>query len=713
MPFGTVEAAMNTAGEGDFETRPVVAAEMAEAQYVTAKTAVWWDIENCQVPKGVDAHGIAQNISSALEKMNYRGTVSISAFGDTNRIPPHIQQALNSTGIALNHVPAGAKDASDKKILVNMFCWALDNPAPANFMLISGDRDFSDALHQLRLRRYNVLLAQPRKASVPLVHAAKTVWLWTSLSAGGNPLSRAESLQLIANATPTASGSTQECVPSSQPLDSNPDTRRILDNKFKVKYLPKPSSNHQPAVPKVQECKANNNQRQQQLGQGKMIKKPYEPSVSTAPPVVVATSNGNAFPGNVMSNPQNQYNYAPRPVPFPPRQPYPNANPSWNNGNSIPNHAQNYYPNAARPGPPNMRPPYGNVFRPYRTENMNPPMGNGFRPMPPPRNDGPRFPSPPLMAAPDLSTLCVSQYPSQTQTQTQNRPNFSPQVRQEFRPKAESSYSPSLNGTNKGYLPRSSSAPVTNTTTSTGYTNSSTPGVSPSQPPVVTSGSGSSNGVWGTQDCPPPSEYAQGLIGVVLHALNILKAEKIMPTEPNISDCIQYGDPKHHGTDVKKALESAKEHHMIMVVYMGKLKLYIGKDEALWNCVNPLGGNAKQYPKPTWDRIQQFLTSSSGRAAIAATKCSYEAAQVLKKECLKEYTLGDIVHILNITATSKKWITYHQTGWKPITINLAAETTNEKATETGWKPVTANHAVAAETTNENATETVTGIQTVA
>ncbi|XP_024012798.1 uncharacterized protein LOC18020078 [Eutrema salsugineum] len=692
---------MNTAGEADTETMPVVAAEMAEAQYVRAKTAVWWDIENCQVPKGVDAHGIAQNISSALVKMNYCGPVSISAFGDTNRIPPAIQQALNSTGIALNHVPAGAKDASDKKILVNMFCWALDNPAPANFMLISGDRDFSDALHQLRLRRYNVLLAQPRKASVPLVHAARTVWLWTSLSAGGSPLSRTESLQLIANATlPTSSVSetspTQEYVPSSQPLDSNPDTRRNFDNKFKVKYLPK-SSNHQPAAPKVQENKPNDNQRQQQNTQGKLFKKPHEfltssePSVSTTIPApILPTSNVNSFPGNVMSNPQNQYNYPPRPVPFPPRLPYPNnPDPSWNNGNSIPNHAQNYYPNAPRPGAPNIRPSYGNVFRPYRPENPHPPIGNGFRPMHP-RNDGPRYPSPPLMAAPDLSNLSVSQYPSQTQ----NRPKFNPQVRHEFRPKMESSHSPSLNGPNKGNLPRSSSgssAPVTRSTTTTGYTNSSTPGVLPSQPSVVTTVSGSSNGVWGTQECPPPSEYVQGLIGVILHALNILKTEKIMPTEPNISDCIQYGDPKHRGTDVKKALDGAKEHHMIMVINMGKLKLYIGKDEALWNCVNPLGGNPKQYPKPTWDRIQQFLTSSSGREAIMSTQCRYEAAQVLKKECLKEYTLGDIVQILNITTTSKKWITHHQTGWKPITINLAAETTNEKDNP----------------------ETVTGIQTVA
>ena len=80
---------------------------MAEAQYVGAKTSVWWDIENCQVPKGCDPHSIAQNISSALVKMMYCGPVSISAYGDTNRIPASIQHALSSTGIALNHVPAG------------------------------------------------------------------------------------------------------------------------------------------------------------------------------------------------------------------------------------------------------------------------------------------------------------------------------------------------------------------------------------------------------------------------------------------------------------------------------------------------------------------------------------------------------------------------------------------------------------------------------
>lgn len=78
-----------------------------EWQYGQAKTSVWWDIENCQVPKGCDPHLIAQNVSSALANMDYMGPVSISAYGDTNKIPASVQHALSSTGIALNHVPAG------------------------------------------------------------------------------------------------------------------------------------------------------------------------------------------------------------------------------------------------------------------------------------------------------------------------------------------------------------------------------------------------------------------------------------------------------------------------------------------------------------------------------------------------------------------------------------------------------------------------------
>ena len=79
----------------------------AEEDYANAKTSVWWDIENCHVPKGLDAHVIAQNVRSALSKLDYKGPVSITAYGDTMLLPARVQQALSSTGVALHHVPSG------------------------------------------------------------------------------------------------------------------------------------------------------------------------------------------------------------------------------------------------------------------------------------------------------------------------------------------------------------------------------------------------------------------------------------------------------------------------------------------------------------------------------------------------------------------------------------------------------------------------------
>ncbi|KAJ6883251.1 meiosis regulator and mRNA stability factor 1-like [Populus alba x Populus x berolinensis] len=255
-----------------------------DAQYVRAKTSVWWDIENCAVPRGCDPHAIAQNISSALVKMNYCGPVTISAYGDTHGINPAAQQALSSTGIALNHVPAGVKDASDKKILVDMLFWAVDNPAPANYLLISGDRDFSNALHQLRMRKYNILLAQPKTASAALVAAAKNVWLWTSLLAGGRPLPEFELQQLRSKNYTSSPGTAQ--IPGSgaaqmkEPVDSYSGKPYVANQKS-------------PSTSWGTRGRANTIQRNpSQTNASKTTNTPFYPS---APPPMPARANGISY----------------------------------------------------------------------------------------------------------------------------------------------------------------------------------------------------------------------------------------------------------------------------------------------------------------------------------------------------------------------------------------------------------------------------------
>ncbi|KAL0291823.1 UNVERIFIED_CONTAM: hypothetical protein Scaly_2619000 [Sesamum calycinum] len=542
--------------------------EAAEEQYVKAKTSVWWDIENCHVPKTCDPHTIAQNISSALIKMNYCGPVSISAYGDTTRISAAVQQALNSTGVALNHVPAGVKDASDKKILVDMLFWAVDNPAPANYLLISGDRDFSNALHQLRMRRYNILLAQPQKASAPLLAAAKSVWLWTSLSAGGPPLTNVEYTQFVNNGYGYSSGTDSlvtESIHTTQPVDSFHESFHLGNQKISnmgrgndLKYKGKQTRRNftQPSMPRTsntmvgsEEDYNNGNFRQPAYGHPKQFNDPQELS-SNFNPKVATTGPG--------------FTYAPG-----------NPDSSWTNTSH----------------------PHGSHHIHYSQQDRS-------SPAPQPRNGGER---------------------RQNSIESSNRVSFSiPQKGYNAQKKPfyqEAQTSRFFHG-NQEIPPQLSSAVGTATI------------------PV--------NSVSATPGCPKPPEYVQGLIGIILLALNTLKNEKIVPTEENITDCIKYGDPRHRNTDVKKALAYAVEQQLVVQQQLGNLQMYVGKNEKLWQCVNPLAGNIKQYSKSTWDEIQKFLSSSAGRSAILDTQCRYEAATIVKKMCLKDISLGEILQILHM-----------------------------------------------------------------
>lgn len=64
-------------------------------------------------------------------------------------------------------------------LLVDMLTFAMDNPAPAVIMLISGDRDFVYAVSVLRHRKYDVVLViPPQGAHITLKHQANVVLEW-------------------------------------------------------------------------------------------------------------------------------------------------------------------------------------------------------------------------------------------------------------------------------------------------------------------------------------------------------------------------------------------------------------------------------------------------------------------------------------------------------------------------------------------------------
>ncbi|KVI11237.1 uncharacterized protein LOC112506769 isoform X1 [Cynara cardunculus var. scolymus] len=640
-------------GSGGNNGVATMAGGAAEQQYAKAKISVWWDIENCQVPKGCEPHSIAQNISSALVDMNYCGPVSISAYGDTNRIPASVQQGLNSTGIALNHVPAGVKDASDKKILVDMLFWAVDNPAPGNYLLISGDRDFSNALHQLRMRKYNILLAQPQKASPSLLAAAKSVWLWTSLLAGGPPITNGESPQAVDNSYGHTFSANPVHIPVSEPVQIH----QPLDNMY---------GNPHPGLQKFSSIGRANDSKPK----GKLIRKNLsQPIIRTSSPPIGILENqinlnshqpGYMQPSQFKDSQEQSYSRIPNvsssgsnPNHIPVGPDY-----SWNTSNNGTSY-QGHHPQSVRPGNPPGNPTLapGNYFPP--NPHLRPPH---FMPL---RPDGYSTTSASLTFVPDIGKLNFSDSSGREHNPPMNQPQGG-QLKPNSIDSANHAYA---NGPQKGYSMPNKSPFYKDTLNKYPATG---PDFLPSSSSALdtTSTAATGCGVWGTPGCPKPSEYVQGLIGVILLALSTLKNEKIMPTEANIINCIRYGNPKQRNIDVKKALESAVKQQLVVKQNLGTLPFFVGKNEKLWKCVNPIGNNIKDHSKATWDELQIFLSTPTGRSAIAGSQCRYEAATIIKNRCLKDAALGDILQILNLAISGKKWIIHHPSGWQPVSIAL-------------------------------------------
>lgn len=470
----------------------------------------------------------------------------------------------------------GVKDASDKKILVDMLFWAVDNPAPANYLLISGDRDFSNALHQLRLRRYNILLAQPQKASAPLVAAAKSVWLWTSLLAGGPPLMNGESLQLGNNDIQSSYDSLQSPV----------------HNAFQIPQHVESYSEVHTGNQKFPGTGRQLDSRHHGKTNGRNSSKQNGPRVMNPAPVGLQENYG-----NINSSRPSNYTHN-----VPPSGSTPNftsGNPDQtqgNNGNLQGNHQNSY----SHPFP--LQPPFA------PSSSFSPNSQTFATSVVPPRTGGPSFSAAPLTKVPDIGN--ISGYRSNAH---------------DPRPVKH------WNGNSKRSSKINSPNPVKSIDEPNGHMIQNAqhlynghphgPEHQPTSSATVGNNNLPVNGMWGSPGFPKPSEYVQGLIGVILLALNTLKTEKIMPTESNITDCIRYGDPNHRNTDVKKALESAIEQQMVVKQNVGALQLFVGKNDKVWKCVNPIGGNPNKHSKETWNEIKKFLTTSSGRLAIMSTQC--------------------------------------------------------------------------------------------
>ncbi|CAE6192734.1 unnamed protein product [Arabidopsis arenosa] len=103
--------------------------------YMDAKTCVFWDVEDYPIPNGSDPVLLGQKIKSVLLAANYRGEVSIKAYVDT--LSDELRSQYLDAGITVDLMPQGDEYARISPLFVDAYVWALDNPAPANMIVLS------------------------------------------------------------------------------------------------------------------------------------------------------------------------------------------------------------------------------------------------------------------------------------------------------------------------------------------------------------------------------------------------------------------------------------------------------------------------------------------------------------------------------------------------------------------------------------------------
>ncbi|XP_030847360.1 meiosis regulator and mRNA stability factor 1-like [Strongylocentrotus purpuratus] len=143
---------------------------------------VFWDIENCAVPRGKSALAVVQRIRDQLF-IGHR-EAEFMCVCDINKESSTIIQELNDSQVTVAHINATAKNAADDKLRQSLRRFADTHSSPATVVLISGDINFAQDLSDLRHRNgLNVILVHGLAASEVLKTCANKAYRYDELLA--------------------------------------------------------------------------------------------------------------------------------------------------------------------------------------------------------------------------------------------------------------------------------------------------------------------------------------------------------------------------------------------------------------------------------------------------------------------------------------------------------------------------------------------------
>jgi NYN domain len=560
-----------------------------------------------------------------------------------------------------------------------MLFWAIDNPPPANYLLISGDRDFCNALHKLSMRRYNILLAHAPNVSQPLVAAARTVWHWKSLVAGEPPLSEPSYIRVsnVRESDKSVSAPASEIVHAAELAQTESQLGNVslnsqksgvllnfkTDNRYKGKHISSTTSQSSDSnsenstkgrngsgngscnvnangngteslgiasnieAEEIVDIESKGKEKMNSKGKEKMNSKGKEKMNSKG-----KDHHTQKFPTKPSNSKQNT-DPAPKGATH---QVYQANNRTQKNIELIMRYGKqnsqqnNAYHSAAHEAQHGARPKTlpGNFNHSSSHNNINPyqqhaPIPAHYQPQAsfPAHHNNTSYQPPPAVPPPmhygGSNWPGVAPYPSVPSSGSfPKEPNYYPNPNQPIPPPQAMQMQPPPPPPPPQYYDYN-------------YRPSVPPGppVTPQPPPPqplpqhnISSTSISS----GTVD--KPSSEIKIHIETVLRALAILKREKVPPTDTNIEDCIHYGgEIGIPGMNIKSALGTAVEHGAVVKHQIGANSnnfYYVRRGESLWKCVNVMDANVKR-SKDTLDAVHRFLSSPGGYSEIMASLSRY------------------------------------------------------------------------------------------
>lgn len=189
---------------------------------------IFWDIENCQVPRGCSAIDVVSAIRAKF--LTGRREADFVVVCDVRKEAANRLQELNDAQVSLIHVCGTQKNAADEKLRQCMRRFGELHTAPASLLLISGDINFAADLSDFRHRKnMEVILVHKQNTSSALITCASSHYCYNELTASlpRNPKSVSQSCD---DEDPTS-----EIEVSNLPIDQPQERvsrrlRRLADN---------------------------------------------------------------------------------------------------------------------------------------------------------------------------------------------------------------------------------------------------------------------------------------------------------------------------------------------------------------------------------------------------------------------------------------------------------------------------------------------------